>query len=205
MSASEFVFKSELWTAQYTGIKANTLASFSKALREVDNDTIYYHLYRNLFEYHFLPTEYGNSFAYWLAENGFPILAEKFSAIDLMECTCLDHVREEMLDILYGNSESADKICKPFYFIRAVRKIIDTGIRASNLKEFSMGIRRVGTHSLFYHLVTSRLSYREPLNDFSRWLLEIGEEAKARRIEKLDLMAYSLYEVRERILDILEN
>ncbi len=202
---SEFVFRSELWTAQYTGIKVNTLASFSRALKEVDDDTIYYHLYRNLFEYHFLPTEYGNSFAYWLAENGFPILAEKFSAIDLMACTCLDHVREEMLDILYGSHNGFDKVCKPFYFIRAVRKIIDTGIVARDLREFREGIMKVGTHSLFYHLVTSRLTHGEPTNDFSRWLEEIGEGEKAKRIGKLDLMAYSLYEIRERMLDILES
>ncbi len=58
---------------------------------------------------------------------------------------------------------------------------------------------------LFYHLVTSRLVHREPANDFSRWLREIGEEEKAEKIDSLDLMAYSLYEVRGIILDILES
>jgi len=199
----EFSFRSELWTAQYTGIKANTLASFARALREVDDDTIYYHLYRNLFEYHFLPTDYGNSFAYWLAENGFPVLAEKFSAIDLLECVCIKDIRERMLDILHEDVEALEKICKPFYFIRAVRETIDLGIRARDLKEFKEGISRVGVHSLFYHLVTSRLYHGEPTNDFSRWLREIGEEEKAQLIERIDLMTSSLYEVREKILSVL--
>ncbi len=202
---SEFVFKSELWTAQYTGIKANTLASFAKALKEVDDNTIYYHLYRNLFEYHFLPTEYGNSFAYWLAENGFPILAEKFSAIDLMECVCLSDVRREMLEILHSDIDDFEKICKPFYFIRAVRKTIDTGVVARSLREFKEGLQKVGIHSLFYHLVTSRLAHGEAVNDFSRWLYQLGEEEKAERIEKIDLMSYNLYEVRGKILEILES
>ncbi len=202
---AEFLFKAELWTAQYTGIKANTLASFARALKEVDDDTIYYHLYRNLFEYHFLPTDYGNSFAYWLAENGFPVLAEKFSALDLLECVCLPDIRDKMLEILRSDAEGIDKVCKPFYFIRAVRKTVDLGIRARNLEEFRKGIERVGVRSLFYHLVTSRLYHCEPLNDFSRWLLEIGEDEKAEKIAKIDLMAYSLYEAKERILEILSE
>ncbi len=200
-----FVFKSELWTAQYTGIKANTLASFARALKDVDDDTIYYHLYRNLFEYHFLPMEYGNSFAYWLAENGFPILAEKFSAIDLIECFCLSDVRQEMIDILHTEMEGFERLCKPFYFIRALRKRIDTGIVARSLEEFKEGIRKVGIHSIFYHLVTSKLVREAPPNDFSLWLREIGEEKKAEEIAKLDLIAYSLYEIREKIIEILES
>lgn len=202
---SVFAFKSELWTSQYTGIKANTLASFTKALKEVDDDTIYYHLYRNLFEYHFLPTDYGNSFAYWLAENGFPVLAEKFSAIDLMECVRIGDVRARMLDILEEETDAFEKICKPFYFIRAVRRAIDLGIKAESLEEFREGIRKVGIHSLFYHMVTSRLVHGEPTNDFSRWLRKIGEEEKASRIDSLDLMAYSLYDIREILLEILES
>jgi hypothetical protein len=202
---SEFLFKSELWTAQYTGIKANTLASFLRALQEADDDTIYYHLYRNLFEYHFMPTEYGNSFAYWLAENGYPILAEKFSSVDLMECVCLDDIRKEMVQILRDTAEVSDKICKPFHFIRAVRKTIDTGLRARNLEEFKECVQMVGIHSLFYHLVTSRLVRRHPSNDFAIWLEEIGESRRARLIDRIDLMVMSLYEARRIILDILES
>ncbi len=202
---AEFLFRAELWTAQYTGIKVNTLASFTRALREVDEDTIYYHLYRNMFEYHFLPTDYGNSFAYWLAENGFPVLAEKFSALDLLECVCIEDMREKMLDILHSEIGGVEKICKPFYFIRAVRRTVDLGIKAKDIKEFREGVEKVGVRSLFYHLVTSRLYHGEPVNDFSRWLTEIGEKEKAEKIEKIDLMASSLYEVREKILDILSE
>ncbi len=202
---SEFVFKSELWTAQYTGIKANTLASFARAIEEVDDDTIYYHLYRNLFEYHFMPTEYGNSFAYWLAENGYPVLAEKFSSVDLMECVCLDDIRKEMVQILRETAEVSDKLCKPFHFIRAVRKTIDVGLKARNIQEFKEAVQTVGIHSLFYHLVTSRLVRCHSSNDFAIWLEEVGEERKAKQINSLDLMVMSLHEARRIILDILES
>ncbi|NPA42197.1 MAG: hypothetical protein GXO18_07995 [Aquificae bacterium] len=200
-----FRFKSELWTAQYTGVKVNTLSAFTKALSKADEDTIYYHLYRNLFEYHFLPTDYPNSFAYWLAENGFPVLAEKFSAIDLMEFTSLGEVKSLLVSILEEYRGNGEKMCKPFYFIRAVRKVIDTGLVAENMEEFKRGIMEAGIHSLFYHLVSSRLVHEEAVNDFSLWLREMGEEEKAKEIEKLDLMASSLYEVRERIREILER
>ncbi len=202
---SEFRFRSELWTAQYTGVKANTLGSFLKALKELDDDTIYYHLYRNMFEYHFFPTDYWNSFSYWFAENGFPVLAEKFSAIDLIGCVCLADIREEMVRILEREGYSFDKLCKPFYFIRTVRKVVDLGITARNLSEFREGLRRVGIHSLFYHLITSRLVHCSPMNDFSRWLAEIGEEKKAEEINSIDLFSTSLYRVKEEILKILES
>ncbi|HIC97156.1 MAG TPA: hypothetical protein EYP11_01990 [Aquificaceae bacterium] len=201
----EFIFKTELWTAAYTGIKANTLATFTKALREVDDDTIYYHLYRNMFEYHFLPTDFGNSFAYWLAENGFPALAEKFSSIDLMECVCIKDVRSEMLKILESYGGDGGRVCKPFYFIRAVRKVLDVGVRAGSVEELAAGIGKVSINSLFYHLITSRLVHGEPTNDFSRWLRSVGEEEKAKAIDGLELMAHSLYDIREMILDILER
>jgi hypothetical protein len=201
----EFKFRSELWTAQYTGVKVSTLGAFLKALKEVDDDTVYYHLYRNMFEYHLLPTDYWNSFSYWFAENGFPVLAEKFSALDLIGCVCLSDIREEMVRILEREGHSFDKICKPFYFIRAVRRRVDLGVRARDLEEFKEGIRRVGIHSLFYHLVTSRLVYCSPMNDFARWLAEIGEERKAEEVNRIDLLSHSLYRIRERILEILES
>ncbi len=201
----EFRFRSELWTAQYTGIKASTLGTFLKALREVDDDTIYYHLYRNLIEYHFLPTDYWNSFSYWFAENGFPVLAEKFLALDLMECVCIPDIREEMVRIVEREGHSFDKLCKPFYFIRAVRRIVDLGEVARDIKELKEGVRKVGVHSLFYHLVTSRLVHRSPINDFSRWLLEVGEERKAEEINMLDLMSTDLYQVKEKLIEILES
>ncbi len=202
---TEFVFKSELWTAQYTGIKANTLASFARALREVDDDTIYYHLYRNLFEYHFMPTEYGNSFAYWLAENGYPILAEKFSSLDLMGCTCIPDARDILLNILEEEAEISDKICKPFHFIRAVRKTLITGFIARDIKEFKECIENISISSLFYHLVTSKLNKYHTSNDFSVWLEELGDKRKAELINRLDLMVMSLHEARRYILDILES
>ncbi len=201
----EFRFKSELWTAQYTGIKAITLGTFLKALKEVDDDTIYYHLYRNMFEYHFLPTDYWNSFSYWFAENGYPVLAEKFSALDLLECVCISDIRDEMVRILEREGHSFDKICKPFYFIRAVRKVVDLGLVARDLKELREGIERVGIHSLFYHIVTSRLVHCSPLNDFSRWLTEIGEVKKAEEVNRIDLMSVSLYQLKDRLINILET
>ncbi len=200
-----FRFKSELWTAQYTGAKANTLRAFSLHLKEADHDTIYYHLYRNLFEYHFLPTDFPNSFAYWLAENGFHVLAEKFSAVDITEYTSLKEVKDKLVALLEESPDDGEKVCKPFYFIRAVRSVIDLGISARNLSELIDGIRKAGIYSLFYHLVSSRLVSREATNDFSRWLNDIGEDRKAQAIESIDLSAMSLYEAKDRIIEILEG
>ncbi len=200
-----FRFRSELWTAQYTGTYAKSLQSFYTALKSVDDSTIYYHLYRNLFEYHHMPTEFPNSFAYWLAQNHFDVLAEKFSAIDITEYTSLEGVRFKMLSILEEGLEERERPCKPFYFMRAVRKVVDTGEEARSVQELAEGINRVGINSLFYHLISSRLVHRRKQNDFSYWLSQTGEKEKSLLIERIDIMTRSLYEVREELITILQS
>ncbi len=201
----EFTFKSELWIPEYTGVRANTLSGFTKAIKEADDDTIYYHFYRNLFEYHFMPTEFSNSFAYWLSENGYAVLAEKVSAIDLMECTCIEDIRMEILSILQEYYGDGDRLCKPFHFIRANRWIIDTEFVARDVKELIECIEEVSISSLFYHLVGSKLRENSPVSDFARWLYELGLEEKADAVNRIDLMVMSLYEAKRTLIEILES
>lgn len=54
-------------------------------------------------------------------------------------------------------------------------------------------------------MITSRIENKTLVNDYSSWLLSIGEAKKAEKINKLDLYIMNLYEVKKEIIKILEN
>jgi hypothetical protein len=199
----KFEFKSELWVPQYTGIVVSTLDEFRNTIAVVDEDTLYYHLFRNIFEYHFLIPTYSNSFAYWLSNNGLFILAEKFSIIDPLVYTSISDVRSEMNRICFEAGEDRRKFKEPFYFIRAIRQVVELGIKADNLQSFIEGFESIGIYSLFYHLITARWRLKESTNDFSYWFRTISRPDISEKIDKLNIWMFNLYEIKKFMLDIL--
>lgn len=201
-----FVFKTELWVPNYTGIRADNLKGFIEAVEKVENTSLLYHLYINVFNYHNLPSYYANSFAYWLYVNGYRTLAEKISQIDPTEYCDLEEVRQRLLEVLngYKGEEPACSI-EPFYFMSVYREVLETGIQANSVEELIDGIRSSSINSLFYHLVMSKVEKRSLVNDYSQWLIREGYHKKAEQISKLDIYAYNLYELKEKLIDILEE
>jgi hypothetical protein len=201
-----FKFKTELWIAVYTGVKVQSLQEFIEALRVIDIDSVFYHIYINMFNYHNMPVYYPNSFAYWLYKNNFLFLAEKLSSIDPLEISDLEELRKKILEILEKNypGEPGQKLI-PFYFVKAEREIIDCGMVAETMEEFIKGIKESSINSLFYHLVTSKIQKKAPVNDYSAWLLSIGETSKANLLSQIDVYNHTLYEIKNKIIKILEN
>lgn len=202
-----FVFKSEFWIPQYTGIKVYSIKEFIEALKTVDKFSIFYHLYINIFNYHNLPTFYNNSFSYWLYKNGHLLLAEKLSVIDPLEYCDLEELRNVLVQTLEENyNPTEDKSGQEaFYFIKAEREIIEGVDVANNLDEFLEGIKKSSINSVFYHLVTSRIENKTLINDYSAWLTNLGEVKKAEKINKLDVYVMNLYEIKNKIIKILEE
>ena len=203
-----FIFKSELWIPQYTGIKVYSVREFIETLKTIDKFSIFYHMYINIFNYHNLPTFYTNSISFWFYKNGYLLLAEKISIIDPLDYYDLDDLRNALVQTLEKNyNKDLDKKEKltPFYFIKAEREIIDCERIANTLDQFIEGIKKSSINSLFYHLITSRIENKTLVNDYSSWLLSIGEAKKAEKINKLDLYIMNLYEVKKEIIKILEN
>ncbi len=201
----KFVFKSELWVPQYTGVVVDTLDGFREAIATVDEDTIYYHLYRNMLKYHFLNPSYSNSFADWLSNNGLFIMAEKFSIIDPLIYTSIKDVRAEMNRICIEAGEDRRKFKAPLYFTRTIRHVVDLGIEAVDLNTFIEGFESIGIYSLFYHLVTARLRLGETTNDFSRWLKTIDQPEIALKIEQRNPWMFNFYDMKGFILDIITD
>lgn len=204
--SNPFFFKSEFWIVSYTGIKVDTLSDFIHALKEIEPASIFYHFYTNIFNYHYLPTFYPNSFSYWLYKNNYMLLAEKIAAIDPTDYYDIELLRKEIISILEKNyDEKIKRKLVPFYFRSAIREVIKTGYVANNFEEFIEGIKVSSINSLFYHLVTSKIEKKSPINDYSKWLIEIGEKEKAEKIEKLDIYSGTLYKIKVKILSILEE
>jgi len=207
MGVKPFVFKAELWIPQFTGIKVRSIKDFIQTLKIIDKFSIFYHMYINIFNYHNLPVYYTNSFAHWFYKNNYLLLAEKISIIDPIEYYDLEELRKDLVQILeknYNKVMDKDDLV-PFYFIKADRCILECEKKAHNLEEFIEGIKASSINSLFYHLVTSKIQNRSRVNDYTAWLINIGEAKKAEEINKLDLYAINLYEIKKEIIKILES
>ncbi len=202
-----FIFKAEFWIPKFTGIKAFSLKDFIETLKNIDKFSIFYHMYINIFNYHNLPTFFNNSFSYWLYKNNLLPLAEKLSIVDPMEYFDLEELRCSLIKILEEsyNKDLDKKIIEPFFFITVEREIIEYKNPAHTLGEFIRKFKKSSINSVFYHLVTSRIENKTLINDYSSWLVSIGENKKAELINKLDVYNMNLYEIKKEIIKILET
>lgn len=201
-----FCFKTEVWVPIYTGIKVESLQQFIQALKGVSCGTLIYHFYINLFNYHNLPTDYNNSFAYWLASSGYESIAEKIASIDPTNYYDLEILRTDILNLLSETQEEKpERFCKPFYFISVYREVIDTKRCASTVEEFIKGVEESGISSIFYHLITSKIEKKSVINDYSEWLLRQGYAKKADAISTIDIYASNLYEIKNYIVEVLKS
>ncbi len=207
MGNSQFIFKSEIWIPMYTGYSAKTFNEFVSILSRIEPESIFYHVYINLFNYHNLPVYYPNSFAYWLYKNNFLITAEKLCAIDPIEFSSLEELRQTLLNVLSAAPETHKDVPLPntFYFVKAAREVINCGYSAINLPELIEGIKKTSINSLFYHLISSRIQKKQKINDFSLFLISLGETRKAEKLNKIEVYNKTLYELREEILKILSE
>jgi len=200
-----FKFKTEIWVPIYTGIKAENFQEFVEALKVIPSGSILYHLYINLFNYHNLPTVYPNSFAHWLASNGYKTLAEKLSVLDPTRYYDLESLREDLLKVLLEwEIERVKSPLRPFYFMDVYRKVFETGRVAHDLEQLIDGVSKSSIYSIFYHLITCRIDKGSLLNDYSEWLILQGYAKKAESIESIDIYLLNLYEIKGVILEVLK-
>ena len=195
-----------------TGIKADSLSSLYTSIEKVSESSIFYHLHHSYFRRHFTPTDNMNDFARWLWINiGEPSIAERIALINPFLFGSIKACRKKLEDSLkeyIGKVELFPRVPKDreFYFLEIRSFIHPTGYEAHNLKEFKKGIAQLSISGLFYHLIDSRIRTDRHTNDFSVWLsTELGEFSKAEAIEHLNLFSLNLWDIRNEIIDILEE
>jgi hypothetical protein len=83
----------------------------------------------------------------------------------------------------------------------------DTGARASTIRELRDTLPKTTLGSVFYHFVNARFRSKERLDDYSTWLLGLGDEGKAvaDRLRRIDFQLWSLSETRVRIATALSS
>lgn len=195
-----------------TGEKAHHLKGFVEKLKKMDSNVVFYHVHNAYREYHFAPGKYTNDFAYWIGETlGESTLAEKIANIEVGDYTSLDDLKETIIKMVNEFLITAVEIRKSppgkeFYFCRNISFIMPTSYEVFYLDQFCNALRRVGMRSLYYHFFEARLRLGHKSNDFSEWMRkELDEDELAKRIEKLNPYLYTLDELRDKIIDIIQK
>jgi hypothetical protein len=207
-----FKFYTRMILPELTGLKADNLEQFLKMVKEVSPSTIYHHTHRFLQQYQHLAPEPANDFAYWVTEVlGERRLGEKLASIDTVEFSTIEALRAAIVSVIAeylkedptAGSRTAH-IGEEFYFVKSVSFIFPTKHTARNINEFVNKLKKVTISSIYFHIFEARLRLEKSNNDFSFWIeTSAGDKASAERIAKLDPYAYTLEDLRTRIIDIL--
>lgn len=192
---------------ELTGLKASDLAELLEIIKIVDGSSIYYHTHHYFRQFHFLFQQYSSDFAYWvyeiLQERS---LGEKLASLDLRDFSSIRSYREKIVDILEkhltSNSNKKAVAGMEFHFCKSKSVVLLTRFQAQTLEEFETGLSKVDLFSIYYHFMESRLRTENPnTNDFSDWIeKELALVNLAEQIKSIDPYAYSLEEIRQRIL-----
>ena len=207
-----FRFYTRMILPELTGLKAANLDQLLKILKEVSPSAIYHHTHRFLQQHQYLAPEPPNDFAYWVTEVlGEYRLGEKLASIDTVEFSTIEALRTNIVsaieEYLKENPTSGSRTAQEgeeFYFVKSVSFIFPTKHMAHDLDEFGNELKRVTTNSIYFHIFESRLRLEKDNNDFSFWIgTSVGDEEMAGKISKLDPYAYTLEDLRMKIIDII--
>lgn len=207
-----FQFFTEQGIVYYSGHKADNLKSLLTGLRGAPSSSIFYHLYHSLLRRHFTTTDYMNDFAQWVwGVLWQKTLGEKLASFDPLEFTRLRDARARLIKLVedyVGENEYFLRVPEEqaFYFLCIKSFVYPTGISATSLPELMQAMRIISPHSLFYHLIESRLRLREPSNDISVWIREeLDMFELAETINYLSPYEYNLEELRNKIIAAIQD
>jgi len=194
-----------------TGRKAKNLQELLEGIKVSSNATIFYHTHRFLVQHQQISPEPPNDFAYWVSNILLDrLVGEKLASIDLIEFKTIPEIRKRIAEVIEGNLNSNGTRSCPqgmeFHFMYSHIFVIDTGKRASNLKEFIEVVRTIPIRSIYFHMFQSRLMLGTGENDFSIWFREsLDEEKLASEISRIDPYTYTLEGLRNKIIRIVSE
>jgi hypothetical protein len=203
-----FLFYTKLDLVEALGKKAKNLEELLALLKEVPPSSIYYHTHRYLQQHQFLSPEPPNDFAYWvrgiLAER---VLAERLFSLDLLDFKDIEELRASLINLIEdctrAHPDTMKRTVPPgyeFHFAKSVTFVLPLGIEAWTLGEFLEAIKKISTHSLYYHMFDARLRLGRGENDFYLWLKkELGEYELAAKISNLDPYTNTMEGLRQKM------
>ncbi|MEW6658580.1 MAG: DUF5752 family protein [Thermodesulfobacteriota bacterium] len=195
------------------GRKAVNLRELLEAIRYLDESVLYYHLIQSRLAPGPPAVEYPNDLAYWAA-NALQDskLAEKLSSFDPFEYENMGEVRQAVVDILEEYLWDLPYI--PWarsgfelHFCQASTVVIRSEISAQTLEDLCIALGKVGVDSLYYHFFEARWRLGVlKADDFSFWIENnFGLPELVRAIRDLDIYFYSLKEIRETLLGVINR
>jgi hypothetical protein len=208
----EFRFYSSLHLFEITGRKAKNLKELVKHLREVDDSVIFNHTHTFVIRHHFLTPEPPSAFTHWVKETlKEEWLGEQLEGINTIEFTSLKELREKIVSTIDSYMKKTKKTRtvpegEEFFFLRSIEFVFPTPYVANNIYEFVEALRVISPNSLYFHFFTAKLRLGKGTNDFSYWIeTSLGEKDLAQSISQLDPYMYTLEELREVLIGMLEK
>lgn len=209
-----FRFYTRFHLSELTGLRASNLPQLLNIIRKVPDSSIYHHTHRFLQQHQYLSPEPANDFAYWTAEIlGDDKLGENLASIDTVQFTTIGSLREKIIETLEEHLKY-NPLAKirfaqegeEFYFIKSISFVLSTNYAAYDLTEFMDILKVITIDSIYYHIFEARLRLAKVTNDFSNWFeTSIGDKYLADKISRLDPYAYTLEDLRNTIIAIIER
>lgn len=206
VSPGPFVFHTELRLAVVTGVTARDLPELRAGLASVPGSSIFYHTHQAYLTQHFQKPRYYNDFARWLTDAVREhALAERIAALDLLSFTSVRQLRDAILELVDARlAEGAETPAAPeaerFFFCRSRSFVLPSGLVAHTVQDLFPAVARASNASMYYHFFEARLRLGRPTNNFSDWLIRMGEPGLAADIDALDPYVRTLDELRADIV-----
>ena len=137
-------------------------------------------------------------------------MAERLAIIDPKNYENMDALRRELIEVIEERLDESEllpwtRAGNQFRFIRSQVVVFDTKIRIHTIEELKEAIPRMSQGSVFYHFIDARRRTEKRGNDFSEWVVQLGEpyEALANQIRAIDPYFTSLSELKEELEKVI--
>lgn len=196
-----------------TGLRASNLRELVDMIRRVPGEILHHHLFRSFLVHRYGTWDWPNDFATWAAETlGDRSLAEKLAAMEPFTHEDIGKAREAIVDLLEEHLDGLAVIpwARPgfeFHFASGHFLELAGEREAWTVGELREGIAHAPLSSLYFHFHEARLrGDGSDTDDYARWLEgQFGPSPVVDRLRRLDFYFYSLEELRQRVLQTLDE
>jgi len=209
----KFKFYDSITLVSPTGQRAQNLREFLNILENAPDKVIFHHLYQSHLKYAYILRDYPNDFANWASEALEDVaLAEKLASFDPYHFQSVAQARDMLCTIIEEHLWDLPTVpwVRPgfeFYFSAATTIVAPTNLSAANLAQFRKALALIPETSLYYHFYEARKRHKEKRSDdFSMWIENnFNIPQVVEKIRDIDFYFFSLSEIKEMLLDILED
>jgi len=190
-----------------TGRKAQNLKELLDVLKEIPQESIYYHFWGGLLRPRFDDPEFNNDFAAWVRDELHELrLAERLGIIDPTDYPDMEALRWELVEIIEDRLDENEPVTwttaeDQYHFVRSKIVVFDTHHRIEKPEMLPRVIELMSPSSVFYHFIDARHRTPDRIDDFSTWLSGYGDDYEdlRKRLAAIDPYFSSLTELKERL------